>query len=473
MSRSLSRRHARTEKSALAVEPKIEREKIRRPPSQTPRHVADETLPETNTRSRTSSADTERQDSDYHDSAHADWTIDHSEAATWDDDTETDWVFDPSLDDAAEELSDDEEVVDAYAEDDDSGVVWEAEDDFPDQMTFDEPSAAVIEDDDDIAFDDDGVFDDDGAGFGPAPEVELAGRRDVSPRAPKPVSAGRGRSTGQAHARQANPQQRGSRPRQTGRERASARDVLDNPTALADSPLEAIPTPAPTPRSTGRPAEIEPVERSRAPAPRSARSSGRARSARAPAEDLVIGDAPDRPSPQPSGGGAGRRRRQPAMKVPVTLPSNARYPARRRRRSGMGLLPLVVVVVIGIVGWFGYQRIDPAAFQPTIDRVTSWLPFPSTTRTAEDSSFSDGQRLENLTAEQALSSLEDRALSDDVAAPSVAPTNGPHIPKFKPLSTGEQSLPSTTRSITEPDKTNETAQDVSIIEQIIRYINPG
>jgi hypothetical protein len=199
-------------------------------------------------------------------------------------------------------------------------------------------------------------------------------------------------------------------------------------------------------------------------------------SPRSRAEGLVIGDAPSQPLPGPSGG-AGRRRRQAASQPRLAFPPNSHRSSGRRKQSGKGLFPLITVVVLGIFGWFSYQQVDPADIQPILDRVTSFLPLPSSIRTAEDSSFEGQQALESLTAEQALSYLEDRALSQN-GAPAAeepagsVPTSGPPIPKFKPLpNDGTRSLAA--QPAAEPDAGEGTAQDVSIIEQIIRYINPG
>jgi hypothetical protein len=471
----------------LEAEPKIEREKIRRPPSDDPRFTGAEAPKRSSVQSARPPADVDDETGDYYDSAHEDWTVESGASSTWDDDPEADWVLDPGLDDTPEELVDEGDVDDYVEEEDDAGVVWE-DDDLPDQMTLDGADQMIVEDENDITFDD---YD---TGFGTTPEVELAGRRDVSPRAPRPVPAARAAparpATPRRTARQQQPQQPPSQQRsgqqrkprqqqQTARQPLgqweAPRQAVERTEAPRLAPLE--PTPKPAPTSTARPAprpvEVEPVDAPRRPPAGGARSSTRPHAAaRGPAEALIIGDAPGQALPQASGGGAGRRRRQSAQRSALAFPPSPRQSSGRGRRSNKGLLPLIAVVLIGIAGWFGYQRIDPATIQPTLDRIISYLPFPASTRTAEDSSFGGDEALENLTAEQALSYLEDRALSQNGAQTGAPQTNGPPIPKFKPLA-GETPPEPVTRSAAGPDKADNAAQDASIIEQIIRYINPG
>lgn len=467
MSRGLSRRHTRTAKRALEPEPKIEREKIRRPPSRDSRLVE---------------AETAIQPALGDDGAHADWTLQREEPQTWDDDSESDWVLEPDLDDDPETFDDEEfvgeeDVDEEYLEDDD-GVIWE-DDDLPDEMALDTSGQMVIEDGEDI------TFDDHDTGFGAAPEVELAGRRDVSPRSPKPAASPRTtkarRSAPGRTPRQQGQKQRKPRQQQAAREPLAQWEEPDQPAGRAGppglTPLEPTPRPAPVSkaRSAPRPVDIEPVSRPRSQPAGDALPPARGRGTaltHSPAEALVIGDAPAQPLPQPSGGAAGRRRRQSTQKPRLAIPPSGHRSSGRRRRSGKGLLPLITVVVVGIFGWFGYQQIDPATIQPTLDRITSLLPFPASTRTAEDSSFGDQDGLENLTAEQALSYLEDRALSQSEAPPPADRTNGPPIPKFKPLANDGASSSATRSTATSGNEEGDT-QDASIIEQIIRYINPG
>ncbi len=461
----------------MEPEPKIEREKIRRPPSRDSRPA------EAATSSGTAFQPAHDDGGDYHDSAHEDWTLERGGSSTWDDDSESDWVLEPDLEDDSEAFvdeefveADEEEVVDDYIEDD-AGVVWE-DDGLPDEMAFDNSGQMVIEDGEDI------TFDDHDTGFGAAPEVELAGRRDVSPRSPRQAPSPRS-----ANARQATPtraprkqaqKQRKPRQQQTARQPLAQWEAPDQPADQAEppgpAPLEPTPRPAPVSkaRPAPRPVEIEPVSRPHSQPAGDVLPSARGRSTtRSPAEALVIGDAPAQPLPQHSGGAAGRRRRQSAQKPRLAIPqSGHRSSSGRRKRSGKGLLPPITVVVVGIFGWFGYQQIDPATIQPTLDRITSLLPFPASTRTAEDSSFGDQEALENLTAEQALSYLEDRALSQSDAPAAADRINGPPIPKFKPLANDGASS-AATRSAATSGNDEGAAQDASIIEQIIRYINPG
>lgn len=417
------------------------------------------------------------------DGTHADWTLEPSEPAAWDDESETDWVLEPDLDDEIESFVDEEDDVEAFIEDD-AGIVWE-EDKRPDEMALDSPDEMVIEDENNITFDD---YDE---GVGATPEVELAGRRDVSPRAPRPIPSPRIDNTRAPKSRRAPPQQaqepgqkqinkqRKPRQQQTGRQPLAQWDVPDRPVERADAPALSRFEPSAgsesTPGSRPRPAEAEPVNRQRSQPP------GRGASARGRAEALVIGDAPPQPLPESSGSSGGaaaaRRRRQTAQKPRLVVPPSGQRSSSRRKRSGKGLLPLITVILVGITGWVGYQQIDPATIQPTLDRLTSLLPFPASTRTAEDSSFEGQQALENLTAEQALSYLEDRALSPNSAtttAESADPGQaaGPPIPKFKPLANDRRSSPVTAPAVGS-DNGGDATQDVSIIEQIIRYINPG
>jgi hypothetical protein len=459
---------------ALEPEPKIEREKIRRPPAPDSRFAAAEPSSESAFQPEPPSTGGP---SDIDDGSHSDWTLERRELSAWDDESESHWVLEPDVDDEPEDFVDEEDEAESYIEDD-AGIVWE-NDDRPDEMALDSPDQMVIEDD--ITFDD---YD---AGFGATPEVELAGRRDVSPRAPRPVPSPRA-----ANARQATPPRTSRQPAQkqghqqvkkqhNPRQQKTARQSLapweasqqlgDQAESSELRPLEPVSKPEAV--SSTRSVEAELGNRPRSQPAGINRPPVRGAKPRGRAEALIIGDAPAQQPLPPPAGGAGRRRRQAGQKPRLAIPPSGRRSSGRRKRSGNGLFSLIAVVLVGVVGWFGYQQIDPAAIQPTIDRITAILPFPSSTRTAEDSSFEGQQALQDLTAEQALSYLEDRALSQNGAAPtSGEQTTGPPIPKFKPL-TDDRASSRSAQPATGSNNDDDGTQDASIIKQIIRYINPG
>lgn len=451
MSSGLSRRRSGKARAASQTQPTIERDKIRRPRSVEPELVESSapSLARSQSIYETAADDADGSvydDGVYYDSPDPDWTLEEdepSDASAWDEDSEADWVLDPNGDD---------EEGDIYAEDE-GGVIWE-DDVSSDQLAFD--------DSEEIAF---GAED---PGYEAAPEVELAGRRDVAPKAPRPALPPRQKASRQAQPRQPRPQEQpGAHQAQPARPSRAEREGHSQPAPHGPPPRQAVFEPAPQ-HIDVRPAASSSDVTANAGMP------ARTRTSRGTSETLIVGDDHGQVLQHPRGG-SGQRRRQ-AQSGPSFPPSGLRGAASRGRRSGKGwLITLALCLALGVGGWFAYQRIDPTTIQPAIDRLTSIIPLPGSTRTAADSSFNDEVAPDIIAAEQALSDLGESI--DEQTTTSQA--NGPPIPKLKPLP-GQVSSSSPTRSVAaaedEPssaDSRDGTTREVSILEQLWQYINPG
>ncbi len=306
------------------------------------------------------------------------------EEQSWDDDADGEWVFD-------------DPGPDAPARDDDSGITWGGDED----IQIEAPQASH----DAPAYDDEDRF---------APEVELAGKRDVRPRPPKPVPA------------KARHEQPGSdrRPGQRAGRMSAGPHQLD--VELDSAPPQARPTLVQ--RAQGRfartQATIETTSETAAPL------QNRGRTSRQEARS------------------AASRRRQ-------ARPATALPPRQQRSRRGRTFLMLVLLALLSTGGWFAYQRGEELSFQGLMNGVIETLGLPGSSRTAEDTSFgstippaetaadpsgnADGGSILDIFT----SGAEDGISTEEIAplAPgrdsssdgtSGAGTNGAPIPKFKP-----------------------------------------
>ncbi|MEZ5934361.1 MAG: hypothetical protein R3F54_20955 [Alphaproteobacteria bacterium] len=430
--------------------------------------------------------DTPHQEDPYQDDADLDWTVQPSETAqpseeeaafsAWDEESEENWELSADFDDGEESGF---EQFPAEDDEDDGGVIW-GDDALADP--------ALGADADEIAF---------GAApekKGTAPEVELAGRRDVRPKRPRPGPASRPQGTD----------------RQAGRRRPAARQPQSPPDMDWSAPAEPEiedprigqgfaepPRPpidrAPPPRETDPLAEPLPerdLERGHFSRPRPIAEVAAPRVA---GGDSVL-QPPRSAAPVP-------RRRQ--AKIGRASSSTGRFSsmplhqrlAIQQRRPGKAIIALTLLTLLLVGGWFAFESGSADGLGPLIDRVISMIPIPGSSRTAADTSFGDQDIAETVTPEEALSDLETRIREQngDVATPAqTAPdpatirVDGPPLPVFKPLS-GQttRSLPTSAQTAPTPaadraelaenggDSARDEGSEPSIFEQLWRYINPG
>ena len=448
MSHGQNRRFPRTAQAMPEARPKIEREKIRhRRPNDLKFDDGDEPVSRQAHRAEEIDHDT-YVDAPRYQEAEEDWTVEEDtgqEAAAWNEDPEGDWVLDGDDDGHHDEGVELEEGAHGEFEEE-GGVVWEDDafpadhaepfDDGPDEMSFGSQSKE----------------------FGFAPEVELAGRRDVRPKAPRPAPAPSARAPAQAQRR---PQGRQPRP------------------DWNEAPEEPI---AQRPRS--RKPAFEPRQPPAGPAHADSKRFSRTR-ATLGAPATIAGMPDEEVLEQPRSSPRQRRRQaQPAPAPPKA--AGRRGTGRHGRTRGRGLIAIVLLVLLAGAGWFTYQSTGPDGAQSLLDRLSALIPLPGSSRTAADTSFGsdDGNETGAISAEEALSNLEQRIQQQDAgqAAPAADP-DGPPIPQFKPL-------PGATRSISvgtpvgaiddtqfaasdEAGSDDEQTNGLSIFKQLWRYLSPG
>lgn len=175
------------------------------------------------------------------------------------------------------------------------------------------------------------------------------------------------------------------------------------------------------------------------------------------------------------------------------MPKRDRYGAITSRRGRTkGVVAVLLLALLAGGGWYGYRTYGLDGVQPMIDRLTTLIPLPGMSRTAADTSFGEGEATGSLSAEQALSDLEQRVEqssgggqsgaggpSDDPIDPATVDALGPPIPAFKPTPLG------TTRSLAAdtPAGSGDQAQlaangdneggEPSILEQLWQFLRPG
>lgn len=386
MSRGLNSRFPRTVGTTTPTRATIEREKIRH------RRPNDAAFDDD---------DRAAYDSDpevnpiYDDQDHADQDTDwRDEPTSWDDSAADEWVFD-------EQPSND-------------GVVWE--DDQAESPRYQGDG-------------NDGLRD-----YGFAPEVELAARRDVRPRPPKPPS-------------QRKPQRQAANARQQDHDRPAGRrlrpvDDVDDGIALS-SPV----------RGPQRSIDDSP----RRPPTRAARST----------------EPPPPLAQRPAAGGEAplhkRRHSSPKRRLSQTPVPQDRLRPRRWRKS------LVTVVIFGLLagsGWLIFQRLGQDDIKPTIEKWVEALALPGSERTAEDTSLEPARSPEDALADlsrydsgtpapSSAPSNESRPLVKTQPVGQIDPatlvTDGPPIPKFKP-----RDNPSRSVALPAPRPTNRSAADVPV-----------
>lgn len=423
-----------------------------------------------------------------------DWSREPDEAvvfSSWDDESEGDWELNPELGDGEPSFGrprphgDQTDLV--VDEDEDGGVIWE-DDEAASRTGFDHP--------DEIA------FGDQRSPMPTDPEVELAGRRDIRPKPPRPAQSQRP----QAQRSQA-PNLQSARP-QPMRPAAETRPPRQQPRArqsqfqdeLVERPVGPPPLiPSPlieddTPPLIEEDIIVEPGRRPGASAPAAAPGPasevGHFSRPRGPS-GMAPGSAMGRDEEvlqQPRQGGAAPRRRQahPTPGMPSSLRPTA---ARRGKGWSKGLIAAVALVLAIVAGGLAYLASGLGDGHPMVDRLTSILPLNGSNRTAADTSFGNQEAQPSVSAEQAISDLEQRiqqqnggvAASGQAASdPAANRVDGPPVPKFKPL-------PGATRSLTAPQVDTGGARlaanggepvegesgEPSLIEQLWRYINPG
>lgn len=384
-----------------------------------------------------------------------------SQAPVWDDESEDDWVL-AGDDEPDSQTPDSQTIEDDFYEEDEGGVVWEDEafpepENNPDEVTFGQEETT----------------------FGFAPEVELAGRRDVRPKPPRPAPP-----PGQARA----PENRGQRrpTRRQGRPSQQRRDWAED----IDPTIQAHPAREASFEQPDRPAETF------ARPPASSPPAGQGRFSRTRAMlGVADDDAHEEVLQQPRRGPTNRRRQARAAPPPVpsNMPKRDRYGAiRTGRRHGRGLIAVLLLALLAGGGWFAYQSLGPDGIRQMVDRVTALLPLPQSSRTAADTSFGETETGETLSADQALADLEQRIKQQEQGAatagqtpaaadPATTSADGPPIPKFKPLPGQTRSLSADATSSTDGAQVaandGETGEDdvgaFTIFERLWRYINPG
>lgn len=460
MSGGQNRRFPRTASAIPEARPTIEREKIRhRRPNDL---LFDSPEPPVTRRSLLTDDDVGETDAVDHDvydqDTGDDWTVpreEASEAVVWGDEPEDDWVL-AGDDDRGAEIYDEDGYVD---DDDESGVVWEDD-------AFVEPDPA--EEPDELSF---GRQE---ATFGFAPEVELAGRRDVRPKPPRAAAQPRAGAPRPQPRREPSPGQHRSRPHRAGHRPVETEPDLEGPSFRE--------VPPPGPRGGWRPQD--------GPSAESGRFS-RTRATMGVAEEDAGEEVLQRPRQGPS------QRRRLAQAAPSSpnrasalpnLPKRDRYGAIRSGRGRRkGLIAAVVLMLLAAGGWYAYRTIGPDGIGPMIERLTAIVPLPGATRTAADTSFGDPETEAAVTSEQALADLERRIqqqeggdLPSDAAASG---TDAPPIPKLKPLAGATRSLSSEVPAAAAGDQPQLAANEeeggdgeagaLSIFQQLWRYLNPG
>lgn len=375
-------RFPRTTGSVSADRLTIEREKIRhRRPDDMRVHGPHEAPPSADPMSSQDWPDDEG-----YDDAQSPWSEDNDEwpdqkeslpheGQDWDEGSDDEWVFDdPATEDpTADRLSED------------AGITWE-------------------EDGDDIQIGASNVYDDfdDAASLGP--EVELAGRRDVRPRPPKP------RST----------QARRQRPVDDGRVHARSRtseDYIDGDVA------------------PGRPPS---------PVRQPAAKPSRGRFARTQATIEIDSDQPPAATP-----------RIPSLQTNHRPPSRRRQPQPaapppRIQQRGLGRRPLMTLVILALIvtgGWLTFQSLGEGGIAGLIKGWSESLGASGSGRTASDTPFGSSpppdEGLADLTREQGttefLPSGTENGTNSQTGGPLSLPrdpvisgTDGPPIPQFKP-----------------------------------------
>ncbi|MDH3661801.1 MAG: nucleolar 14 family protein [Alphaproteobacteria bacterium] len=454
MSGGATRRFPRTAQAIPEARPTIEREKIkhRRPndhlfddqrASFTPPSIATDDVD-----------DLGYADDGFHDDGEADWTDpeeDDPETSAWDEEFEDDWALEGDDDRGIQALQDD--VYDDGV--DESGVVWE-DDDYSDQAPVDD---LQIDDPDEVAF---GAQ---GAGYGSAaPEMELAGRRDVRPKPPRPALPPNAPTPRQPRRMQ---RLRGQQPKPRSRRSEIDWSASDEPDLIEPAANEPS-------LGSGR---------------RSVRPVGAAHSASPPAENsrfsrtratLAPTGGSDETVLQPSRRAPPQRRR----KAPASPRLDQTFAARYARRRRNGLIAIVLVALLAVGGWFGYQAIGPDGIKPTIDRLTALIPLPSSSRTAADTPFGGQGSAESVAAEQALSDLEERVRQQDggglapaqtasPADPATARSDGPPIPQFKPPLGATRSLSGKVPANGVDETANGETGEPSIFDQLRRFFSSG
>lgn len=434
-------------------------------------------------------------DDTYYDDAEPDWTSqqgpdwtdqqgpartdqeeDDRAASAWEEEPEDDWVLDRDDEPSAQALAEDD-----YAEE--SGVVWEDDafsarapdhhspTDYPDEVTFG-PDGDSYDSQDSVG-----------------PEMELAGRRDIRPKAPRPAPPPRApapRPPERRQRRQSQPQSRRPGIDWTARAEPDRREPAANDPSFGQRPRAA--------QSMGDAHPTSPVAESG----RFSRTRAMLGTAADGSEETLL--QPTRRAPRPERARAPqspapRQRRRKARAAAPRLDQT--FAAQYGRRRRYALFAIVLLALLGGGGWFAYQSIGPGGIQPMIDRLTALIPLPGSSRTAADTSFGDQGSAEALSAERALSALEERIRQqggDEAAPAQAAPpadpaatrADGPPIPKFKPLPGATRSLtgkvparggaaaPAGGISETELAADGDDPQtEPSIFEQLWRYLSPG
>lgn len=428
MSGASSRRPRGTAKAPS--EPKIEREKIRH------RRPKDLDFADDDEVGFPQSPETAGPDHDIHDQevyveeVDLDWTAQHEAPAgrsDWDDDSEDDWTLDVRRVDPR--FSQEEEL------EEEEGVIWE-DDAFADPRFF-HPG-------------EDYAFDEEADPFDVAPRFEPPGHRNARSRAPRPAPPPR------PQVQQYRPQGKQQRPPPRQRGAAPGWDEPGQP--HFEEPLEQEVVYRAPRRTGGRP--------SRPMAPPGAPPADSGRFARTLAATGVIDDRdrrhmPPQPHQQPRGRRGPRHHSTPPPTVPLSRKEKRQFAARygNGRGRGQGLFIATVFFLIFGISWLAYQAISPNGGQPLIDRLTSILPFPTTTRTAADTSFDAPA----TAAERALSDLVESSgqNGDDLG---LSPgSDDPPVPQLKPQSDDQSQL----RGI------DDEAENLSALDRLLRFINPG
>lgn len=430
-------RFPRTKSSVSQDRLTIEREKIRhRRPDDMRVHEPDD-APEV------ADSDSPRywSDDEQYDDSQSPWSDDNepwpneeqtpaNKAQDWDEGADDEWVFDdPGTDDR-----------DAGLASEDRGVTWEDNDDL--RM---ETSNVHKGDEDEISF---------------GPEVELAGRRDVRPKPPKKPRPGQPK-----HQQTIDDDQPVSR---------SQADLGQDDDDFA---LEGPPPPAPSP-----------ARKAKAPQSRGWSPRPRAQAGRAQGSIEIASESPSSVSrmpplqknnrPPPSR----RRQPQPAMPMPSA-----------KQRSGKRSSPwmmLLMFALAGTGGWLAYQSLDPQGSGALIERWSDSLGISgSGGRTASDTSFgssapTDGDLTNSTPAPETTEFLPSTTDPNSQTGgplsrpddPVTTATDGPPLPKFKPLDnspSGSAGAAASSVQVEEPESNNspantpeEAAEGPSVMQKI-------